>query len=143
MMRKLLRYMRSLPGKERRLLFQAWFLLLAVDLGLRVARFRSIHRYISRVSKSSTSKDIPVEVTIQSIARSVEIAGRHHLYPMTCLRRALALQWMLARRGIETKLCFGVRRAEGLEAHAWLEYHNQPIGQADGSSHQFAPLTAP
>ena len=142
MIRKL-RFTLSLSGNERRLLFQAWFLLLAVDLGLRVARFPSIQRFTSRVSKPDTASDIPVETTIQNTVRMVEFAGRHHLYPMTCLRRALALQWVLARRGIETKLRFGVRREEGLEAHAWLEYRDQPIGQADGASQHFTPLTAP
>lgn len=42
---------------------------------------------------------------------------------MRCLPRSLCLQWMLARRGMESRLRIGVRRqGEGtLEAHAWIE----------------------
>ena len=41
----------------------------------------------------------------------------------TCLTQALALKWMLARRGIACRLRIGVRHDPGgaFAAHAWLE----------------------
>jgi hypothetical protein len=47
------------------------------------------------------------------------------MYPLnaTCLKQALALCAVLARRGIQTQVFIGAARAtEGqLDAHAWLE----------------------
>jgi len=71
----------------------------------------------------------------------VELAARNHIYPMTCLRRSLAMQTLLSKRGVNTDLFIGVRRnQEKLEAHAWLEYQGQPIGEKDPPTGQFTPL---
>jgi hypothetical protein len=62
---------------------------------------------------------------------------------MTCLRRSLALQWLLRRRGIDTELRFGVRRVAGdpgLEAHAWLERHGHPVSEPEALTGQFTQL---
>jgi len=49
----------------------------------------------------------------------------------TCLAQALAVGWMLRRRGIATRLRFGVRRADGVfTAHAWLEWDGRTVGPA-------------
>ena len=57
---------------------------------------------------------------------------------MTCLRQSLALQWMLHRRGIPSKLLLGVNSSAQFEAHAWLEYEgHQPeiVGRAKKGYH--------
>ena len=43
-------------------------------------------------------------------------------FEAACLPQALAARWMLRRRGVASRLCFGVRRQPGadLEVHAWL-----------------------
>ncbi len=49
----------------------------------------------------------------------------------TCLAQALAVGWMLRRRGIATTLRFGVRVADGVfTAHAWLECAGRIVGPA-------------
>ena len=49
----------------------------------------------------------------------------------TCLAQALAVGWMLRRRGIATRLRFGVRVADGaFAAHAWLECAGRVVGPA-------------
>ena len=62
---------------------------------------------------------------------------------MTCLRRSLTLQWLLARGGLDTTLQFGVRRENGsLQAHAWLEYQGQVIDKTLIPTEQYANLKA-
>jgi Transglutaminase-like superfamily len=53
-----------------------------------------------------------------------------------CLPRALAAQAMLRRRGIASRLCLGVARADrSLSAHAWVEIGGKVIvGDVDPAS---------
>jgi hypothetical protein len=124
------------------LLAQTWFLLLGIDLGLRLLSYQRLQACLTRCQPQPST---PTQTDWQIIRRLAQIVDRlaaHHLYPMTCLRRALALQWLLTRRGHLTDLRLGVRKIqEKLEAHAWLEYYGQPIGEPGAISDQFALLS--
>lgn len=135
MIRKAQRFWR-LPPAERRVLLRAWTLLLLFDLGLRTLPFSWVKRRASRpVSWTS-----PLPVSPQRMAALVAAAGRNHLYSMTCLRQALALQRLLGRCGFSTELKLGVRKKEGvLEAHAWLVKDGFAIEPAENSA-DYAPL---
>ena len=53
----------------------------------------------------------------------VRRVARHVPFPAVCLPQAMALQWMLRRRGVASRLFFGARRKaqdSGLDFHAWL-----------------------
>ena len=67
---------------------------------------------------------------LERVAWATNAAGA--VLGATCLPRSLALQWMLARRGVASDLCLGFPR-EGplLPGHAWVEVGAKPIG--DGS----------
>ena len=57
------------------------------------------------------------------VARIVRRVARHVPFPAVCLPQAMALQWMLRRRGVSSRLVFGARRKaqdSGLDFHAWL-----------------------
>ncbi len=57
------------------------------------------------------------------VARIVRRVAGHVPFPAVCLPQAMALQWMLRRRGVSSRLVFGARRkAEDRELnfHAWL-----------------------
>ena len=56
-------------------------------------------------------------------ARVVRRVAHHVPFPAVCLPQAMALQWMLRRRGVESRLVLGARRrahCPGLDFHAWL-----------------------
>lgn len=134
----------SYPARDRLLLLQAWWLLLGLDLALRTLPFRRVQDWVepSRWSKNNPAPG-QAEVDIPHTSDFLDRAARHHLYPMTCLRRSLALQWLLSRQGLDTSLQFGVRRENGrLQAHAWLEYQGQVIGDTRLSEEQYARLKA-
>jgi hypothetical protein len=60
---------------------------------------------------------------------------------MTCLRRSLTMQRLLAQQGIRSELRFGARREkDALQAHAWLEYQGIPIGEPETLDERFTPL---
>jgi len=72
----------------------------------------------------------------------------------SCLTQALALQRLLARRGLESSLFLGVDRAvtpseaprpraKGFEAHAWVEWRGRVLIGGDISRWTPLPLGAP
>ena len=137
-----LRTMLSFSVQDWILLVQAWSLLLVIDIALRILPFRKVQGWIKPPHQTEISAT-QAERIIQRSSHFVDLATRHHLYPMTCLRRSLALQWLLSRGGLHTTLQFGVRRENGnLQAHAWLEYQGQVIDKAIIPTEQYANLKA-
>lgn len=64
-----------------------------------------------------------------TLAWAVAVAGTLVPGGAHCLSQATSLQILLARRGIESHVRFGVRRPGGapLMAHAWLEYRGEVL----------------
>ena len=67
---------------------------------------------------------------VGKVVRTVRSVARRVPFKAVCLPQAMAGQWMLRRRGVASRLWFGVRRSaggcstntveHGLEYHAWL-----------------------
>jgi len=58
----------------------------------------------------------------QRLHRFVAIAYEVLPFPATCLRRSVVLHGLLERRGVPSRVCFGVaKNGVGLDAHAWVE----------------------
>lgn len=136
----------SLSRGEWWLLTRAWVLLLLVDVALRsgMMSFRRLQKILApKLRTLDKSQPEDARVAIRRLRRGVDIAARYHLYPMTCLRRSLVLQRLLGQQGIAADLQIGVRKEEeNLNAHAWLEYHGQPIGESESISAHYSPLAA-
>jgi hypothetical protein len=142
-MKRKLRTALTLSWPDWCILGQAWLLLLAVDLGLRLLPFARVQELVRLGRKAGQPQAAAASATIQRLRQLVGIAGRHHLYPISCLRQSLVLQWLLGRRGVIADLRFGVRKeVDGLDAHAWLEYEDQPIGEPQATAVHFTPLVA-
>lgn len=136
------RAVRSLSRGDWATLAHAWPLLLLTDLGLRRLPFARIQtllspdRGIRRRGAATRKRGRP-----KRVAWLVDVAARHHLYQMGCLRRALVLGYLLGREGMRSELRIGVRRSEaGLTAHAWLEYQGAALGEPQEIESRFAPL---
>ena len=141
--RRKLRQARGLRLRDWGTLLHAWVLLLVVDLALRTLPFPRV-RDAARGAKARPCPDEQAPwAEVRRLHRLVGVAARTHLYPMRCLRQALALQWLLARRGISSELQLGVNKDAGsLNAHAWLEVEGVPVGQPRTVAEHFAPLRA-
>ena len=130
---------RTFSLNDWRTLAQTWVLLFAVDLGLRVLPFPRVQAFAAPdLARGRNALTAP---RIQRLRRIVDIAARHHLYPMTCLRQALVLQRMLRGRGTDARSRIGVRKDAGaLEAHAWVECSGTPIEEHGTIDARFALL---
>lgn len=137
----------SLSLADQAVFLRAWFLLLAVDIALRLLPFRGVQSWLQLAPPAAPLSPEAARPILRQVLSLLDAAARHHLYPMTCLRRSLALQRLLAQRGLPTRLRFGVQRVPGgnppgIQAHAWLEYNGQPIGERLAVEAQYAPLAA-
>lgn len=80
----------------------------------------------------------PVFMDALCIARHVERAADRLPFETKCLPRAMALQWMLRRREIATRLVIArsVTRRDSDEWHAWVERGGEMlIGHCDPSDY--------
>jgi hypothetical protein len=136
--RSSLRALRSLSGRELGSLIRAWTYLLVADAALRFAAFPRVERLLAFLSGGRRRQ---AALPASRLATLVTAAARHHLRPMTCLPRALALQALLRRNGIQADLRIGVRREAGsLQAHAWVENDGSPLGEPGEPSPSYLPL---
>lgn len=123
---------------------EAWTLLLAVDLSLRLLPFYWVQKLAvrGRRVKGGLAPTVNTDA-VQRLRLLVGTAARNHVYPMRCLPRSLVLQWLLGRRGIVANLRIGVRKEEGdLRAHAWLEHGGVIVGEPQAIPASFVPLAA-
>jgi len=132
----------SLPPRERALLATAWIWLLVADLALRLLPLSGVRRLLAPAAPPRRSAgEAGDTVPVVRLARLIELAARHHLYPMTYLRWALVLERWLGQRGLAADLRIGVRR-EGsrLHAHAWVEHGGGPVAEPREAIGAFVPL---
>jgi hypothetical protein len=129
----------NLPPEERALFVRSLFLMLGVRIGLRLLPFKRILRWLNRNRRSSISRE-PDFRSVKRVVKFVEKAGDR--MNATCLERAVAVQYLLARAGHPAVLRIGVQPPQGgrLLAHAWIEYYGKVI--IGGKTANFARYTA-
>lgn len=126
-----------LSAAERRNWQRAWWRLLVADLALRLRPTRTLERALAEptLSRSASASEG------DALVRAVASAANHHLWPMRCLPRSIALQRLLAARGLAARVRIGVRKEGGkLSAHAWVEVGGQALGEPEPVEARFVPL---
>jgi hypothetical protein len=108
--------LRSLPSRDKRLVFKAVWLLWGVRLSSWLSPARALETYHRlRVERSSTQR-APVYQLLWAIQAAVRFVPQ-----TTSLTQALAAKTLLARYGYDSKLHVGViKEGETVHAHAWL-----------------------
>lgn len=119
----------ALEHLQQRRFLLALGILSWVTLVLRVGGYRRCRAWLE-TRLPTTAAPWPQEsarVVVELDAWAVRAASEQLPWG-SCLSRSLTLWWLLARRGIETEILFGVRRnQEDLAAHAWVEWGDQPL----------------
>jgi hypothetical protein len=77
----------------------------------------------------------------ERLGRAVVAVARRLPWQPTCLRQALAVQRMLRRRGIASRLHLGVAGAGVSAAHAWVTVDGRPVVGRRGIE-RFVPIAA-
>jgi Transglutaminase-like superfamily len=133
-----------LDALQWRYLFMSLAWLPVIDMSLRRVGYKRTLLWLSRRADSDgasinhlDSPDVP-----SKIARMVSLAGRRSPWRTTCLRQALLLWFLLARRGIASELRLGVEKsAEGdVAAHAWVERDGHVLIGGEYVQHRYIVL---
>lgn len=120
-----------LTARERVVLLRAWWLLLVVDVALRVVPLTWL------LPRDGVRRPRTPPPSPERIAWLLDVARRHSPARATCLSDALVLTRLLRAEGLEAVLNLGVARAGGpLRAHAWVESGGQIlVGAVDGETY--------
>lgn len=140
-MRSRLSKFAHLSNQERIALLQSLALLPLVSIGLMVSGFKTVKAVMEKFVPMQLSESASDEqlIAVKQIARMVDIASRRGWHKGNCLRESLVTWWLLARRGIQSTLHFGIRQDDGaLAAHAWIEYRGIPLNNPATVRDEFA-----
>ena len=89
-----------------------------VEIALRLIPFSQL---LERLKQRSTHV-VGSGHEYHRLHRCVAIAYEVLPFPATCLRRSVVLHGLLERRGVPSRVCFGVaKNGVVLDAHAWVE----------------------
>lgn len=139
--------LKALSVGEWQILLTSLLLLPCIALALRFKGFKWTRDFLQkRIPKATNSlPDDDVSnfqntlSTAQSVARMVSAAANHGLYRPNCLKRSLATWWLLQRRGVRAELNIGVNKDGGdFSAHAWVEYMDKTLVEADDVRKRFS-----
>jgi Transglutaminase-like superfamily len=131
---------RSLPASDRTLFALALLTIASVRVGLWLTSFGRLRRFVERIAMPAGSPD-PTPGEADRIGWAVDSAARF-VPNATCLPQALAAEAILLRRGHPAVVRLGVtRKADGVEAHAWVESYGRVI-VGGGDLDRFEPLEA-
>jgi len=108
-----------------------------VEVALSVMLFSRLLERLKHHSPHFTISD----AEYQRLLRFVVVAYDVLPFPATCLRRSVVLYGLLERRGVASRVCFGVTKSgSALDAHAWVECDG--VTRDSGSLH-FTALAPP
>ncbi len=133
---KLRRYF-GLGARHFGILCRAFVVVLAVRLILTFVKYRKIAQWITLQSPAAEPSSSPYVIAwaVKHTSRIVPFAS--------CLTQALALQFMLARRGHTSAIRVGVKndQASSFRAHAWVIWDDTVlIGGTEEDIASFTPM---
>lgn len=135
----------ALPKRERVLLLALMGLQPLLSLSLRLLGYRRTRAMVEALSQRPAMPAANPEqlAAAQRLAELANIAGRRGPVATTCLRQALAVHWLLRRRGLQPELRFGVDRIGATpDMHAWVELEGVPLAQPQLRHHAFQPAAS-
>ncbi len=137
-----------LSGAEVRLLLQGYVLLHLAALGLRLFPFRQWAAMFvgsSRRRFAAGGEEDPRRLRqAERTAALVQAAATFALVPVRCLERSLVLARLLRQQRLGGRLRFGVRNeGRAIQAHAWVEFGSQALGEPAGVADTYLPLELP
>ena len=131
----------TLSAEDWRVLVTACCLLPLIAVSLRMLDYPRTRDVMRRFAQGIGSAAAP-EIQVERVTRLVGVAARRGACRASCLCLALAVWWLLARRGVETNLTIGVRKDEtGFSAHAWVERDGVVLTGGAADHQRYQPMT--
>jgi hypothetical protein len=103
-----------------------WFAV--VEFGLRVLKLKTLLAILQSDRRADREGSNRAPAKPERVGYCVELASRLHPLRPTCLKKALVLFAMLARRGVKAQVIVGAAKTDGkLDAHAWIEHEGRVV----------------
>jgi len=103
-----------------------WFAV--VEFGLRVLKLKTLLALLQSDTSAERQGCDMASSKSKRMGYCVELASRLHPIRPTCLKKALVLLALLARRGVKAQVIVGTAKSNGkLNAHAWIEHEGRLI----------------
>lgn len=127
----------SLPQADRTLSLQAFLLLPILSGCLSLKGLQWTQGGLDKLTARCPRRTIEPS-QLQHVAQIVNMAARSSRWG-NCLKRSLALWFLLRCQGVETTLRIGVRREQDeFQAHAWIECQNLVLNDRSDVHQQFS-----
>ena len=144
---KLLQRFSALDRKAQVGFLRGAALLPLIAVSLRIAGFRATQAMLQKLLPARREAVRPenqnLALDASRTARMLLAAARYSFVHYTCLEKSLALWWLLGRQGIASSVRNGTRKsADGLEAHAWVEFVGDALNESDASHERHAAFDA-
>lgn len=129
-----------LSVRDWSLVAEAGLALTVASLAIAVVPFRRIARSLSR-SALGDKPGVDADAAALRARWAIEACAWRLPWKTVCFQKGLALHWMLRRRGVDSRLHYGVAQNAGLglRAHVWVSLSGEPVMGGDGAD-QFACL---
>ncbi|HEY0012860.1 MAG TPA: lasso peptide biosynthesis B2 protein [Allosphingosinicella sp.] len=115
---------RRRPRRDLALLAEALAAVAAASAAIRAMPFRTVGRLASR-TPAAARPAAPGEIA--TLKRAVLAWARRAPWRVVCFQQALALQILLRRRGIASRLHYGIVQEDALKAHVWLSVDGETV----------------
>lgn len=125
----------QLSSSDQLLLIRAFFVVSAIQLGLKLLSFQTFRQLYSKLTQADKSTETPRLLIDRNIRAIQKVSGPLSAF---CLPQALALTYFL-RKDKHIDLIVGVRKSHTFEAHAWVE-KNGTVLIGDLPDLDFQPL---
>jgi Transglutaminase-like superfamily len=117
-----------LTAVDRRCFVAASLLLPLTAVAFRCLGVRRWQATLERWSPRPDAGATAATAVAQRTAWLVQAAARYFAGRDSCLSQSLVLWWLLRYRGMAAEVRVGARRhADGLQAHAWVEYRGRVL----------------
>lgn len=130
--RTFLRRVKRMSGGERAALGEAVAMLVAASLAIRLMPFRALAKRLERYRGTAAAG-----ADVERARWAVRAAAPFLPWRTLCFEQGLALHLMLRRRGVPSRLHYGVGRGEkDLSAHVWVSLGGEIIaGEEEAARH--------
>jgi len=118
----------QLSASDWLLIIQAMGWFAVVEFGLRVLKLKTLLAVLENDRPAEREGSNRAPTNAERVGYCVELASRLHPLRPTCLKKALVLFALLARRGVKARVVVGTAKSDGkLDAHAWIEHDGRVI----------------
>jgi hypothetical protein len=133
-----------LDAESRAIFWRAVRLLPRVVASLRLRGYARTEASLKSRTTVHASRDLSeqeVALAVAKTARMVRSASRFGPSEATCLAQSLTLWFLLQQQTISSVIKIGVRKkADRLEAHAWVERNGVALNESDAVHEHYAPF---